>query len=78
MMLDMICAGEGIGIGILGFEDDLVDKGQLVRIGPKFGREQAGYHFVYPEWALQKKALRKLRRFLIGDKSEMGLASTLN
>ena len=78
MMLDMICAGEGIGIGILGFEDDLVDKGQLVRIGPKFGREQAGYHFVYPVWALQKKALRKLRRFLIGDKSEMGLASTLN
>lgn len=66
-MLDMICAGEGIGVGYHGLEDDLIGNGEVIRIGPTFGRDRHGYYLVYASEALTKKPLARLRNYLAGN-----------
>ena len=46
-MLDMARNGEGIAIGSIGLEDDLVIKGELVRLGPPVARPNHGYYLFY-------------------------------
>ena len=65
-MLDMVCAGEGISIGTLGIEDELVASGKLVRLGPSVARERFGYYLVYREDRLRAPAFRRLRTLLLG------------
>ncbi len=64
-MLDMVCAGEGISIGTLGIEDDLVKAGKLVRIGPAVAREGFGYYLVYRPDKLANPAFQRLRTLLL-------------
>ncbi len=64
-MLDMVCAGEGISIGTLGIEDDLVASGKLVCLGPSAAREGFGYYLVYREDKLRTPAFRRLRTLLL-------------
>ena len=68
-MLDMIAAGEGVGIGYWGLEDRLVEKGHVRRVGPKLSRENCGYYMVYDARAEAKKTFRKLRAHLFAEKS---------
>lgn len=65
-MLDMIRAGEGIGIGTRGLEDDLVASGALVRVGPVVAREGFGYFLVYRQELRQKPSFERLRSYLLG------------
>ena len=64
-MLDMIAAGEGVGIGYWGLEETLIEQGKLVRIGPTFGREGCGYYLVYGAGAVAKKSFGRLRNYLL-------------
>lgn len=66
-MLDMITAGDGVGIGYLGLEDALVDSGAIVRIGPELGREGYGYYLVYRPALREKASFERLRTFLLRD-----------
>ncbi len=64
-MLDMVCAGEGISIGTLGIEDDLVASGTLVCLGPSVARARFGYYLVYRKDKLRDQAFQRLRRLLL-------------
>ncbi len=64
-MLDMICAGEGVGIGYRGLEETLIEQKQLVRVGPAISRADRGYYMVYSQAAEAKKSLKRLRDYLI-------------
>ncbi len=64
-MLDMICAGEGVGIGSEGLEDAQVAAGDLVRVGPPMQRPDHGYYLVYPAHAQEIPAFQKLRAALL-------------
>lgn len=64
-MLDMVCAGEGIGIGYWGLEDHLVEAGQLVRVGQPIAREGYGYYLVYRKELKAKSSFKRLRAFLL-------------
>ncbi|MEM8795597.1 MAG: LysR family transcriptional regulator [Pseudomonadota bacterium] len=66
-MLDMVCAGDGISIGTIGIEDDLIASGKLTCVGPALGREGFGYYLVYREDMLENGAFAALRDFLIRD-----------
>lgn len=65
-MLDMVAAGEGIGIGYLGLEDHLVDTGAVVRVGQPIARQGFGYYLVYRPDLESKPAFRRLRAYLLG------------
>ncbi len=65
-MLDMVCAGDGIAIGSIAIEDDLIASGKLSCIGPRTGREDFGYYLVYRQEMLERESFQKLRKFLIG------------
>ncbi|MCR9138310.1 MAG: LysR family transcriptional regulator [Alphaproteobacteria bacterium] len=64
-MLDMVCAGEGIGLGYWGLEDALVEAGKLVRAGTPIARENFGYYLVYRREQRSKPAFERLRAFLL-------------
>lgn len=64
-MLDMICAGEGIGIGYWGLEETLVEANQIARLGPVLRRPERGYYMVYRPGAAQKPSFQRLKRFLL-------------
>ena len=64
-MLDMVCAGEGIGIGHWGLEDHLVDEGKLVRVGVPIARSGYGYYLVYKREKISIPSFRKLREFFL-------------
>ncbi len=64
-MLDMVCAGEGISIGTIGIEDDVVASGKLVCLGPPVARKGHGYYLVFPENKLQVPAFQRLRTLLL-------------
>ncbi|MEX0280828.1 MAG: LysR family transcriptional regulator [Arenibacterium sp.] len=65
-MLDMVSAGEGIAIGSVGLEDDLVEGGRIQRLGPPVARPGYGYYLVSRRETLGKPALRDLRAYLLG------------
>ena len=65
-MLDLICAGKGIGIGSDGLEDALVQDGTLVRIGPELGRAGWGYFLVYRPALRERPTFERLRAHLLG------------
>ncbi|WP_293576793.1 LysR family transcriptional regulator [Phaeobacter sp.] len=65
-MLDMICAGEGIGLGYWGLEDQMVLEGRLQRVGPALSRPDYGYYLVYRPEMAKNPALQRLRSYLIG------------
>jgi len=65
MMLDMICAGEGIGIGYRGLEETLIQNKQIVRVGPVVRRPDQGYFLVYRPDVSQKGAFKRLRQHLL-------------
>lgn len=69
-MLDMVFAGEGISIGTIGIEDDLVASGKLVRIGSPIAREGYGYYLVFRKEQLQNASFEKLRMFLSNEKTD--------
>lgn len=64
-MLDMVCAGEGIGIGYWGLEDHLVDERRLVRVGQPIERDDFGYYLVYKREMASKPSFERLRAFLL-------------
>jgi len=64
-MLDMVCAGEGVSIGTLGIEDDLVASGRIVRLGNAVSRPGFGYYLVYRQPRRENAAFAKLRDFLL-------------
>lgn len=66
-MLDMVFAGEGISIGTIGIEDELVIDGKLVRVGKTVSREKYGYYLVYMEECKRKASFDRLRSFLLDD-----------
>ncbi|CRL16637.1 LysR family transcriptional regulator [Phaeobacter italicus] len=65
-MLDIICAGEGIGLGYWGLEDQMVQDGRLVRVGPALSRPHYGYYLVYRPDMTAKPAFQRLRTYLMG------------
>lgn len=65
-MLDMVCAGEGIGIGYWGLDDHLVNERRLVRVGQPFERQGFGYYLVYRRELLVKPSFKRLQEFLLG------------
>ena len=65
-MLDMVRAGEGISIGTIGIEDDLIASGQLVCLGKPVARKGFGYYLVYREARLRDTGFVNLRAFLLG------------
>ena len=64
-MLDMVCAGEGISIGTIGIEDDLIASGKLECIGPPIGRPGFGYYLVYSERQNRDPSFQGLKSTLI-------------
>ena len=64
-MLDLVSAGEGIGIGTMGLEDDLVASGAIVRVGTPVARDGFGYYLVYREELLDKPSFARLRDHLL-------------
>lgn len=68
-MLDMVRAGEGISIGTIGIEDDLVATGQVVRLGRPVARKGFGYFLVYKQERLRNAAFLKLRAYLLSGES---------
>lgn len=64
-MLDMVCAGEGISIGTIGIEDDLIASGKLVCIGPPVSRPGFGYYLVYGERQSRDPFFQKLKANLV-------------
>ena len=65
-MLDMVCGGEGIGIGYWGLEDHLVRNQQLVRVGQPIQRDGLGYYLVYRKEKKTKPSFARLREYLLG------------
>lgn len=63
-MLDMVCAGEGVGIGYWGLEDHLVKEQRIVRVGQSIGRKDYGYYLVYRKEMKAKRSFLRLREFL--------------
>ena len=66
-MLDMVCAGEGISIGTLGIEDDLVSSGRIVRLDHTISRPGFGYFLVYREPLRANAAFENLRLNLLAE-----------
>lgn len=66
-MLDMVFEGEGISIGTIGIEDDLVASGKLVRVGSSIARKGFGYYLVYRKQQMQNASFEKLRMFLLNE-----------
>jgi len=64
-MLDLVSAGEGIGIGTMGLEDDLVASGAIVRVGTPITRDGFGYYLVYRKELLDKPSFARLRDHLL-------------
>lgn len=64
-MLDLVSAGEGIGIGTKGLEDDLIASGAIVRVGTSIAREGFGYYLVYRRELLGKPSFARLRSHLL-------------
>ncbi|MDB2518691.1 LysR family transcriptional regulator [Planktomarina temperata] len=64
-MLDLVSAGEGIGIGTMGLEDDLVASGDIVRVGTPITRNGFGYYLVYRKELLDKPSFARLRDHLL-------------
>ncbi|MDA9324144.1 LysR family transcriptional regulator [Planktomarina temperata] len=64
-MLDLVSAGEGIGIGTMGLEDDLVASGAIVRVGTPITRNGFGYYLVYRKELLDKPSFARLRDHLL-------------
>ena len=64
-MLDLVSAGEGIGIGTMGLEDDLVASGAIVRVGTPVARDGFGYYLVYRKELLDKPSFARLRDHLL-------------
>ena len=65
-MLDMVCAGEGISIGTIGIEDDLISSGKIRAVGSALGRPGYGYYLVYRKELAKSRSFEKLRAFLAG------------
>ena len=65
-MLDMVCAAEGISIGTIGIEDDLISAGKLVCVGRPIARESFGYYLVYRRDLLSSPSFNGLRTWLLG------------
>lgn len=66
-MLDLVSAGEGIGIGTKGLEDDLIASGSIVRVGTPITRDGFGYYIVYRRELLKKQSFARLREHLLGN-----------
>nr|WP_309504446.1 LysR family transcriptional regulator [uncultured Roseovarius sp.] len=64
-MLDLVSAGEGIGIGTKGLEDDLIASGLIVRVGRSIARDGFGYYIVYLREVLEKPSFVRLREHLL-------------
>lgn len=64
-MLDMVCAGEGISIGTIGIEDELLAKGKINAVGPVIGRADFGYYLVYRKELKRDRSFQKLRTFML-------------
>jgi len=64
-MLDLVSAGEGIGIGTMGLEDDLAASGAIVRVGTPVARDGFGYYLVYRKELLDKPSFARLRDHLL-------------
>lgn len=64
-MLDMVCAGEGISIGTIGIEDDLIASGKLICVGLPISREGFGYYLVYSQRQRNNNAFQRLRESLV-------------
>ena len=64
-MLDMVCAGEGIGIGYWGLDDHLVEERRIERVGPPIVRDGFGYYLVYRQELKAKRPFARLRDFLL-------------
>lgn len=64
-MLDMVRHGEGLAIGSVGLEDDLVETGELLRLGPPVSRPGYGYYLVYRANSEKRQAIDGLRELLL-------------
>ncbi|MDX1744080.1 MAG: LysR family transcriptional regulator [Ruegeria sp.] len=64
-MLDLVSAGEGIGIGTKELEDDLIASGLIVRVGRSIARDGFGYYIVYRREVLEKPSFARLREHLL-------------
>lgn len=65
MMLDMIQAGEGIGIGYWGLEDILVEEEQIARVGPILSYPEQGYYLVYRSSVERKSTFKRLKYHML-------------
>ncbi len=66
LVLDMVQAGEGVAIGSVGLDDDLVAAGALVRLGPEVARPGYGYYLVYAPALRAKPWFEELRAHITG------------
>lgn len=70
-MLDMVCTAEGISIGTIGIEDDLISAGRLIRVGRPIAREGLGYYLVYRQELLSSPSFDGLRSWLLDEQAEL-------
>ena len=64
-LLDMVRAGDGIAIGSLGLDDELVENGEIVRLGQAIRRPGLGYYLAHGERARGNPAAMELRDYLL-------------
>lgn len=65
-LLDMVRCGEGVALGYVGLDDDLVNSGEIVRLGKPVQRPEVGYYLVSHERGAHEAACQELRAYLIG------------
>ncbi len=64
-MLDMVKAGEGVGVGFWGLEGHLITSGDLVRISAPIVRPDWGYYLVYNPDSLKNPDFAGMRDYLL-------------
>ncbi|MDJ1009402.1 MAG: LysR family transcriptional regulator [Paracoccaceae bacterium] len=64
-LLDMVRHGEGLAIGHVGLDDQLVESGEILRLGSPLQRPGRGYFLVYGPEAMKRPGFRELRAQLL-------------
>ncbi len=63
-VLDMVRCGEGVALGYVGLDDNLVNSGEIVRLGPPIHRPNFGYYLLSSSNKKPSVACKELIRLL--------------
>ncbi|WP_136657122.1 LysR family transcriptional regulator [Nitratireductor sp. XY-223] len=66
-LLDMIRCGEGVALGYVGLDDDLVEAGEIVRLGEPVSRPDLGYYILSNAGDAMTGASKELWQYLTGN-----------